>query len=327
VTEAPFILSRGDLRVEIDPGYGGRVTGFWSETPAGRVDWITPVPSDNRDVDNPHKAGMFPLVPFSNRIRNGCFSFAGQDYILEATEAGKSHAIHGHGCRAAWHVSGRSESSATLVMGYDGEEWPSPYTVAQRFDLRESDLVVHLIVDNIGSGPMPIGLGWHPFFPVRGGAVVTADFKTMWPPVRDSIPEGPGPVPTKLDFSTGRIPPRGLDAGFGGWNGRALIEWPDKGAGEGPDEGPEGGKRLRLSATGPLYHMILYTPPDRDFFCLEPVTHPINAINRQSDGASGGMHTLAAGGRFGVSLSLKVMPDASLAVDPDQGSLEDIIRE
>ena len=88
MTEAPFILSRGDLRAEIDPGYGGRVTGFWSETLAGRVDWITPSPKDSRDVDNPAKAGLFPLVPFSNRIRNGCFTFADQNYILEATEVG-----------------------------------------------------------------------------------------------------------------------------------------------------------------------------------------------------------------------------------------------
>lgn len=323
MTEAPFILSRGDLRVEIDPEYGGRVTGFWSETLAGRVDWITPLPRDSRDVDNPAKAGMFPLVPFSNRIRNGCFTFADQNYILEATEVGKFHAIHGHGCRAAWHVSGRSESAATLVMGYNGGEWPSSYTVAQRFDLRESDLVVHLIVDNIGPRPMPIGLGWHPFFPVRGGAVVTADFKTIWPPVRDNIPEGALPLPRALDFSMGRVPPRGLDTGFGGWDGRAMIEWPGQRLGQ----RPKGGMTLRLSATGPLDHMILYTPVDRDFFCMEPVSHPINAINLEGDGASGRMHTLASGERFGGSLSLKVMLDASLEIDPDPEFLKEGFAE
>lgn len=288
-----LVLSRGDLRAEIDPAFGGRLTGFWSQSGAGRVDWITPAPAQDRDLEAPHKAGMFPLVPFSNRIKNARFTFAGNDHAIEATEAGRPHAIHGHGHRAAWTVSSRSEHAATLHMAHNGSDWPAAYSVAQRFDLLQHGLAVHLIVDNLGPGPMPIGLGWHPFLPWRGGPKVTADFKTIWPPVRDSIPEGPLPVPENLNFSSGRIAPRGLDTGFGGWDGEGRVTWPDEGV------------ALTLKATGPLDHMILYTPIDRDFFCLEPVSHPINAINRAPSPTSAGMRSLAAGERFGVSLSLR----------------------
>ena len=291
--EPPFVLARGDLRVEIDPGFGGRVTGFWSEAPAGRIDWLTPTPAEDRDVEAPHKAGMFPLVPFSNRIKDAWFDFAGREYFLEPTEPGKPHAIHGHGLRAAWAMSSRSEHAATLHMAHDGGDWPAAYSVAQRFDLRDHDLVVHLIVDNLGPGPMPLGLGWHPFVPVRSGPEVTAAFKTIWPPVRDSIPDGPLALPGDLDFSTGLMPPKGLDTGFGGWDGQAMVTWPGEGL------------ALAIKATGPLDHVILYTPPDRAFFCLEPVSHPINAINLAGTAVSSGMRMLRAGERFGVSLSLR----------------------
>lgn len=294
MTNRSFVLARGDLRVEIDPAYGGRLTAFWSERDTGRVDWITPTPAEGRDAEAPHKAGMFPLVPFSNRIKDARFAYAGQDYTIEATEPGRPHAIHGHGHRAGWTVSGRSEHAATLHMSHDGSDWPAAYSVAQRFDLRAGDLVVHLIVDNLGPGPMPVGLGWHPFLPVRGGRPeVIANLKTMWPPVRDSIPDGPTVLPADLDFSSGLRPPEGLDTGFGGWDGEARVTWPAEGV------------ALVLKATGPLDHLILYTPFDRDFFCLEPVSHPINAINLAADPASVGMRRLAAGERFGVSLSLR----------------------
>jgi aldose 1-epimerase len=293
VTDQSFVLSRGDLRVEVDPAFGGRVTGFWSERPAGRVDWLSPTPAEDRDVETPHKAGMFPLVPFSNRIKDARFDFSGTSYTIEATEPGKPHAIHGHGCRSVWGVSSLSAHAAALSMTHDGSDWPARYTVSQRFDLREHDLVVHLIVENLGAGPMPVGLGWHPFLPVRGGVEVFAEFKTIWPPVRDSIPDGPLDLPAALDFSRGLEPPSGLDTGFGGWGREAKISW-------------SGGRlALALKATGPLDHVILYTPAGRDFFCLEPVTHPINAINMTEGLETERIRVLQAGDRFGVSLSLR----------------------
>jgi aldose 1-epimerase len=296
VIDLPFVLSRGDLRVEIDPGFGGRVTRFWSETATGPIDWLMPTPKEGRDVEAPHKAGMFPLVPFSNRIKDARFEFAGKRYNLEPTEPGRPHAIHGHGYRSVWSVAHKSAHAATLGMSHDGSDWPAAYTVAQRFDLRDRDLVVHLIVDNLGPGPMPIGLGWHPFLPLRRGAEVTASFKTIWPPQQDNIPDGPRNVPPDLDFTKGRVPPAGLDTGFGGWDGTAKVRWSAEEV------------ALVLKSVGPLDHVILYTPANRDFFCLEPVSHPINAINHPPGGAWPGFHVLPAGERFGVSLSLGPNP-------------------
>lgn len=292
-------LARGNHRVEIDPDYGGRVTGFWSQVDTRRIDWLVPAPASGRDPLAPQKAGMFPLVPFSNRIENATFEFAGSARHIEATEAGKPHAIHGHGCRAGWHVASMSATSAMLVHQHSGKGWPSAYSVTQRFDLRDGDLVVHLIVDNIGKSAMPIGLGLHPFFPKRSGASLTARFENTWPAVADSIPAAAAPIPPGLDFSNGRALPDGLDTGFGGWDGRARIDWPGEGLG------------LEIGCTGPFGHAILFTPAGGDFLCVEPVTHAINAINLAASGVQGtGARVLDTGGRFGVSVSFRPILDS-----------------
>jgi len=293
MSSGPFTLANGDLRVEIDPGYGGRVTAFWSETPAGRIDWLVPTPPSGRDPGSSHQAGMFPLVPFSNRIENARFHFQGRDWSIEATQAGRPHAIHGHGLRTAWNVLEQDDHGATLAMIHDGSDWPSTYTARQRLELGATELAVRMDVTNTGASAMPAGLGWHPFLPLRDdGAVITTTFQTIWPPVRDSIPEGAEPLPADLDFTNGARVPVGLDTGFGGWRREALISWPSIGA------------ALRMTADEVLDHVIIYTPLGRDFFCFEPVSHPINAINTAAIGQENGMAEIQAGETFATGISL-----------------------
>src|ERR687897_805150 len=49
----------------------------------------------------------FPLIPFSNRIENGRFSFNGSPMRLAQNLPGSPHAMHGHGWQAAWEVAER----------------------------------------------------------------------------------------------------------------------------------------------------------------------------------------------------------------------------
>lgn len=292
MASGPFTLATGDLRVEIDPGYGGRVTAFWSETPSGRVDWLVPTPASGRDPRSSSPTGMFPLVPFSNRIENARFQFAGRAWRIEATQEGKPHAIHGHGLRATWTVSERDDHGATITMAHDGSDWPGPYLVSQRFDLSAAELTVRMEVTNAGAGAMPVGLGWHPFLPLCGGPVIATGFKTIWPPVRDSIPAGPEPLPAAFDFAGGAALPSGLDTGFGGWSREAFLSWPGREAG------------LGVTASEGLDHVILYSPAGRDFFCFEPVSHPINAQNSAFPGGENGMAVIAAGETYAASMTL-----------------------
>jgi aldose 1-epimerase len=159
--------------------------------------------------------------------------------------------------------------------------------------LGDAGLTVTLAMRNAGPVAIPAGLGWHPFLPVRGGVTLTSKFATVWPAIRDSIPAGPVALPGELDFAEGRELPSGLDTGFGGWDGEATVLWPNEGIG------------LAFTAGAPLGHVILYTPAGRDFFCLEPVTHAINAINSLAPDAPCGIRTLPRDGVFEASLTLR----------------------
>ena len=57
----------------------------------------------------------FPLIPFSNRIENGRFSFNGSSLQLARNVAGSPHAIHGHGWQAAWQLAERRDASCALT--------------------------------------------------------------------------------------------------------------------------------------------------------------------------------------------------------------------
>ncbi len=295
----PFTLANGDLRAEIDPGFGGRVTAFWSETPSGRLDWLVPTPPSRRDPRTSRQSGMFPLVPFSNRIENARFPFEGREWNIEATQAGKPHAIHGHGLRVAWDVEAREPRGATLSMTHDGSDWPCSYGVVQRLELTDTALTARMEVTNLGSGAMPVGLGWHPFLPIRDGVMLRSAFETVWPPIADSIPVGSRALPAELDFSGGRALPKGLDTGFGGWKRKALVSWPSIGVG------------LRITAGAALDHVILFSPAGRDFFCFEPVSHPINALNSLAPDDANAMAVIAPGETIAAWMTLR--PEVAVA--------------
>ena len=63
-----------------------------------------------------------------------------------------------------------------------------------------------------------------------------------------------------------------IDNLFTGWDGQAVIEWPEWRA------------RLTISATPPLRNLVIYSPADQDFFCIEPVTNITDAFNAADRG-------------------------------------------
>ena len=73
-----------------------------------------------------------------------------------------------------------------------------------------------------------------------------------------------------------------LDNCFADWRGRADISW----ALPGPV--------LSIEATALFRHLVVFTPPGADFFCVEPVSHMNNALNHMEI-ADHGMHILEPG--------------------------------
>ncbi|MDF1792214.1 MAG: aldose 1-epimerase [Thalassobaculaceae bacterium] len=292
----PITLSSGAVSVVVEPAFGGRITAFRH----GDKNIFAPVPADgSRDLAAPASCGCFPLTPWSNRIRDARLSLEGETFDLAATEIPAGHAIHGHGLRRIW--SAESDNSVARMhyahtAGVQG--WPWSYRAAQIVAVDGDGMTVTLSVLNTGEGAMPAGLGLHPYFPRTAGMRVTLPVETAWPPTEaGKFPVAGGqPVPVEQDLRNPAPVPLGLDQGYGGWARTATIAW------------PEAGMAVTMTGEGPLEHVIVYTPSHRDYFCIEPVTHAIDAANlAENQGLAGtGHRMLAVGAELSVSVRFTI---------------------
>ncbi|MEQ9332367.1 aldose 1-epimerase [Thalassobaculum sp.] len=294
MTPPPIQLSAGELEATVEPALGGRITAFRRSG----VDLFVPVAGDRGEPARVGAGGCFPLVPWSNRIRDGRLGIGGRTLELAATETGAGHAIHGHGRRRAWTVSADG-SPLSVRMRYAhpaGEEgWPFAYTADQTVSLGDDALSITLSVENTSSDAMPVGLGLHPYLARTPEMGLWFEAASAWPPIDGKLPAGPQPVPAELDFSEPRAVVSGLDQGFGGWNGSVHAIWPERGL------------ALAIHGGAALNHLIVFTPPDRDYLCLEPVTHCIDAANLAARGVGGtGHRMLQAKERLAVTVRFQI---------------------
>jgi aldose 1-epimerase len=287
-------LTHGKWTVEVTPGTGGAI----SRCVYDGQDMLRPTPAANAASDDARDMACFPLVPFSNRIENGRFSFGGRDVHLPPNMGDHPHALHGQGWRGAWEVI-EDGAEGRIVIGYEhaADSWPWPYRARQTFAPGGDSLDVVLAVTNLSDAPMPAGLGLHPYFPASEGVTLTAGISHMWDCPHQQIPVRLVPVPQELDFSRGiRIADVDLDHCFAGWSGRAVIEWP--------------GRRYRLAMLGSptLTHLVVYTPKGADFFCVEGVDNMNNAVNWLDRGVETGLHILEPGSTHEVTTTFRAEP-------------------
>ena len=71
----------------------------------------------------------------------------------------------GHGWQAAWSVAARAGDRLTLEYDHATGAWPFPYRARQDFALTGDTLELTLSIENRGPETMPVGLGFHPYFP------------------------------------------------------------------------------------------------------------------------------------------------------------------
>jgi aldose 1-epimerase len=285
-------LRRDSLGVILAPGIGGSIARFWRAAGGGDLDFLRPTPPDALARGEPGGLSSFPLVPWSNRIRAGRFTFGGPSIALTPNLRG--HAIHGLGYRASWTVGEQSPSEAILEHRHAAGEWPWAYRATQRIALTAAGLDVEMVVTNESGSTMPVGLGWHPYFPRTATTTLHARVTGIWETDAEILPTilvaPPPDRDPRLGLAVDRVV---LDNVFVGWNQEAVITW------------PEWRSRLRLTARGPLETLVVYTPPGEAFFCAEPVSHVTEAFNLAAAGRQDtGILSLAPGESVRAAMAL-----------------------
>ena len=275
-----FELRAGALRLALRRDLGGSIAGLWHH---GEPVLRSVEPGR---LDGPRASGCFPLVPYSNRIGHRRFRWKGHDHTTAPNFDASPHSLHGVGWRRAWRIE--SSGAMELVLALDhapDEDWPFAFEVRQWFTLTPQSLRMQLDVTNRAPVEQPIGLGWHPYFPRRQRSRLHIECSDRWDkdalelPVRKVAQPGIDADVAHLDF----------DHCFEGWRGAARIR----------DE------RFSLSLTSSLDRLVVYTPRERDYFCVEPVSHVNNAIH-MADPLAHGLRSVAPGASTGAWMQLDV---------------------
>jgi aldose 1-epimerase len=281
-TRSPhFELRAGALRLALRPDLGGCIAGLWHGD--------TPVlcSAEPATLTGPRPSAAFPLVPYSNRLGYRRFRWKGREYTtLPNYGADSPHTVHGVGWMRPWQIVSSSALEVVLRCVHAGDaDWPFAFEVQQYFTLTPQSLHIEMVFTNTDAEVQPVGLGWHPYFPKRSRSRLHIECAERWDndpallPVRRVAQPGIDGDVAHLDF----------DHCFDGWRGAARIR----------DE------RFSLQLSSSLDRLVVYTPQDLDFFCVEPVSHVSNAIHL-ADPLAHGLRALPPGEQFSAWMQLDV---------------------
>lgn len=282
----PIDLWTAQLHVTVDPDRGAGLLGL--RVRRGER-WMSLMPEP---ATSDLAASSFLMVPYSNRVANGRFTFGGQAYQLANAE---NYAIHGDVRKRPWAVVAQASSSTRLAFQsreHPGVNWPWAFSCSVTFTLLGNRLHSQLSVRNESDSPMPAGLGFHPYFLralSRAGEPIFVQFsvKGVYPDALGTrIPSGPAVHPTPAqDFSA----PRPLDAACfhdfcaHGYEGGGSIHW------------PESGVKLSFDESATLDHLVFFNPP-KPYFAMEPVSNANDGFNLHARGdATSGVRVLLPG--------------------------------
>jgi aldose 1-epimerase len=275
-----LLLRHENTQLTLDAARGGAILEFsWRDRPIFR-------PTPRGAGTDPFALACFPMVPYANRIAQGRFNFGARAVHLRRNWGEHPHPLHGQGWRSPWQVSAATASSALLVFEGGADEWPWHYLAEQQLQVSHDGLSIKLSIENLAKSPMPVMLGLHPYFCNPHQARLHANTPRVWLTDNAALPTQE--VDTPLDWSFDRtrvISAVPLDHCFTRWDGTAVIRWPDL--------------RVDIRATNCAY-LHVYAPSGRDFFCVEPSSAAVGALNRNEAAV------VQPGERFAIQVSFAV---------------------
>ena len=284
----------GATGLAVAPAVGGGIAAYWSDYGSRRIDWLRPADAAALAKRDPLGLSCFPLLPYSNRIRDGRFTYGGRAVQCARDPVHDPHAEHGHGWKAVWNVNRRAADFLSIAYRHQADDWPFAYSARQEFRLDGRDLSVAIALTNEGNAAMPCGIGLHPYFPRTPDCRLAASAPRMWRTDGAALPLEliDPPAEARLDrgLAVASVP---LDTAYAGWSGTAVIEWPEWRA------------SLTMRAAGPLGHLVVYTPPGESYFCAEPVSNCADAFNLAAQGRGDtGLIELPPGQTVGAKITL-----------------------
>lgn len=287
--------------VSIVPSFGNN---SYEMVVNGKNIFYFPLKSLGEFKARPTYAGNPFLAPWANRLDRDGFFANGKEYKLNLglnniRLDSYKQPIHGLIVYAAdWKVVRAEANDRNAVVTSRLEFWKHPdwmaqfpfaHTIEMTYRLQDGALEVETAIENHATEPMPLSIGFHPYFHVDDAP---RDQWTVTLPVREQVILSNTLVPTgeiKSAPHNGPLRLQGvqLDDVFSGLvrgeNGRAEFS-------------VTGAKQKIAVQYGPKYPVaVVYAPPGREFICFEPMSGPTNAFNLGHAGKYKELQTVAPG--------------------------------
>jgi len=255
----------------------------------------------------PALCGVPFLDPWANRLDQDAFYANGRKYLLNADLGNlrrdpNEKPIHGLLLFSPyWQVTKLEAGDHAARVTSRLEFWRYPELMAQfpfahavemTYKLADGTLEVETLLENQSSDPMPVGVGYHPYFQVPGTPrdqckvhVAARDHLELSPELIPTGERTPVTYPDPVSLATTQ-----LDDVFS-----HLVRGKDERA-EFWVEG--GGKRVSV-VYGPKYTVaVIYAPPGKSFICFEPMSAITDAFNLAHSGIYKELQNIPPGGTW-----------------------------
>ncbi len=264
-------ISDGDFEVEIDPDFGNNAFSF---TVRGHQILWKPVGWPVRSL-----GGIPLLAPWANRIDGDSYFANGKKYSLNPSLGNlrlDAHQLPIHGLLlfvSGWTVVARDAASVTSRLEFWRypdwmEQFPFAHAVEITHRLHQGSLEVETAFQNLSSEPMPLCIGYHPYFQLTDS---TRDEWTVRLAAREQVMLSEKLIPT------GETRPLALPNPF------PLKDGPLDNVFTGLDGGDFvlSGRRQTIAVRyGPKFPVaVVYSPQGGQFVCFEPMSALTNAFN------------------------------------------------
>ena len=256
---------------------------------------------------NPALCGVPFLEPWANRLDQDAFYANGKKYQLNPDLGNirrdqNQKPIHGlllfspNWKIAAVQSDGRSAHvTSRLEFWRDPDlmaQFPFAHDIEMTYRLADGALEVETVVINHAGEPMPVAVGYHPYFQMPD---IPRDQCKVHVAAREHLELSPMLIPTGARTPVTLPDPTPL----------ATTQLDDvfsklvRGSNERAEFWMEGGGRKISVIYGPKYTVaVIYAPPGKEFICFEPMSAITNAFNLAHAGIYKELQSIPPGGTW-----------------------------
>jgi len=256
----------------------------------------------------PAMSGIPFLGPWANRLDEQAFYANGRRYAFDMELGNVRGAIPIHGfltTNTHWRVievKADAESAwAKSRLEFFREpawikQWPFAHTIDMTYRLRAGALEVQTSIANVSDEPMPVAVGFHPYFQLtdsrRDDWTISVAARTHWLLAPNKVPTGETEPVERIFPQPAATTLRGfdLDDVFSDLvrdaQGRATMTIAGR------------SQRLDVAVGHNFRSVVIWSPKDSAFICIEPMAGITDALNLAQKGVYKELQTIAPGGAW-----------------------------